>query len=370
MVSLAFLLFPFLSFFAKRRKRILQAGKQKILIIPILTRIGDLVCATPVFRAIKAKYPESYLAVVVTNKIAPLIKNHPRVDEIIIYNTKGIYNTIKTIRRGKFLWSFNLGGTSIGTALSIFGSIPNRVKILKEERPLSEFLTDWMNNFTFLYKNHTYLPRYYLKILEFIGIKDPIEIKEVFTTPEGDKKAEELLRKNNLPEGDFLVGISITAGNKIKEWGDGKFVQLAKEIVRKYGAKIIFIGNKNDESRIANILRQTGYVGAVDFTLSELPSIIKKLKLYIAVDTGPIYIAHALKVPLIDIVGPVDPREQPPEDKLSVLVGPSSDIHPSSFVFKRPGKVRDHKMALESITVEKVLSAVEGFVKHVNITNS
>ena len=39
--------------------------------------------------------------------------------------------------------------------------------------------------------------------------------------------------------------------------------------------------------------------------LLEMPSVIKRLNLYIAVDSGPIYVAHALGVPVIDIDGEI-----------------------------------------------------------------
>jgi ADP-heptose:LPS heptosyltransferase len=105
--------------------------------------------------------------------------------------------------------------------------------------------------------------------------------------------------------------------------------------------------------------RGHGFFKAVNFTLEELPSLIKRLNLYIAVDTGPIYIAHALKVPLIDITGPCDSNEQPPNDELSIQVRPPPYIKPSSFVMKKPGKPAEHEKALESTHVEDVFLAIE-----------
>lgn len=337
LILFAFLFSPLIYFLIWQRKK---SGllKPRILIIPHLTRIGDLVCATPVFRAIKEKYPDSHLAVLVAGRLEGLLKNNPRVDEIIIYRHYDLLGTIRRIRQGNFDWSFILSGTAVGTIISFLALIPNRAKITRRPRPPSEFFTDWFSNFQFRYEHHTYLPRYYLRLLEFIGIKNPEEIKEVFVSKEGERKAEEFLRKSNLAISDFLVGISATAGNKIKEWGEEKFKKLAEELVQRYGAKII-------------------YLGSAGFSLEELPSLIKRLKLFIAVDTGPIYIAHALKIPLIDIIGPVDPAEQPPKDGKSIQVLPPAPIQPTSFVFKKPGK--DHRKALDTIAVENVLEAVD-----------
>ncbi|MBI4992191.1 MAG: glycosyltransferase family 9 protein [Candidatus Harrisonbacteria bacterium] len=333
--------------------------------IPQFTRIGDVVCATPVFRAIKKQYPESFIAVVVHKKAAGILKNNPHIDEVILY---GYANFLDAIRRIRFLqlnWSFCLSGSSIGNLMAWWGMIPNRVKLTRSGRPVSEWLTDWLNNYQFFYAHHTYLPGHYLKMLSVLGISNPEEVKEVFVAPEGEKKIGQFLKIHQISEFDMLVGMSITAGNKIKEWGDGKFIELAKRIVAKYTAKIVFIGGKNDNARIASLLEnlpKVSYFKATDFSLEELPSLIKHLKLYIAVDTGPIYVAHALKTPLIDIVGPVDPREQPPHDERSLLVLPSDGINPSSFVFKKAGEEVNYKAAIDSISVERVMEAVEKLI--------
>lgn len=337
LIFLAIAFSPVIYFLIWQRKKS-DFGGLRILVIPHLTRIGDLVCATPVFGAIKKKYPNSHLAVLVAGRLKGLLKNNPRVDEIIVYRHYDLLGTIRQIREKNFDWSFVLSGTSVGSVISFLALIPKRAKITRRPRPPSEFFTDWLSNFQLRYEHHTYLPRYYLQLLEFAGIENPEEIKEVFVSKDGERKAEEFLRKSNLTTSDFLVGISTTAGNKIKEWGEEKFKKLAEELVQRYGAKII-------------------YLPSAGFSLEELPSLIKRLKLFIAADTGPIYIAHALKIPLIDIIGPVDPTEQPPKDGKSVQVLPPAPIQPTSFVFKKPGK--DHRKALDAIAVENVLEAVD-----------
>lgn len=364
--------------------------KPRILIIPQFTRIGDLVCATPMFRAIKLKYPKSYLAVLVTRRTAPIIKNNPNIDEIVPFNSFDfVKRVLKEVRAKHFDWSFNIASTVIGSLISFYGLIPNRVKLTKRPRSLSETLTDWIPNYKLRYHHHTYLPKYYLDLLKFIGIENAEEIKQVFVSSEGERKAGKWLMDNGIEAGDKLVGISITANNRIKEWGDEKFMEVAKYANQKYGAKVVFLGTPRDQERVDRIiyslrhsdpaatgeeslftshsrengnLKNNSFLTALDLNLEELPSLMKRLNLYIAVDTGPIYIAHALKVPLIDITGPCDPNEQPPNDEISIQIRPPDHIRPSSFVMKKAGKPEEHKKALESIKVHDVLKAVDKLV--------
>lgn len=350
----------------KRKEKLGDNYQLRVLIIPQLTRIGDLVCATPVFRAIKEKYPGSFLAVLASKKNADIIRNNPHIDEIIIFRNIELLDVIRKIKESVFNWCFCLSGTSFGTLLAVYGLIPNRAKIIKPERPASETLTDWMSNYRLLYRHHTYLPAYYLKMLEFIGVRNAKEIKGVFTTPATEKKATEFLFKNGVNKKDLLVAMSITAGNRIKEWGDDNFKALSEKITENYGTKIVFIGSKKDEQRIDGFIERLKnkerFMKAVNFSLEELPSLIKRANLFISVDTGPVYIAHALGVPLIDIVGPCDPNEQPPQDESSILVCPPKEIKPSSFVFKKPGSREEQKKALTSISVADVLAAVDQII--------
>ena len=185
LIFFAFLFYPIFTVLAFLRLR--DDGRKKnprILIIPQFTRIGDLICATPIFREIKKKYPNSYLAVVVTPKIAGIIKNNPRIDEIIIFEDRdyleffGLCRLFKKIRDEKFDWSICVSADTMGTILSVYGLIPNRIKIIRQERNFSEILSDWMNNFLIYYKNGEYIPQLYLKTIKFFGIEsDDIKIQ-------------------------------------------------------------------------------------------------------------------------------------------------------------------------------------------------
>ena len=331
----------------------------RILIIPQLTRVGDLVCATPTFRAVKARYPDAHLTVLVSKKVVSMIRHNPHIGEIVIIEDYRFFALAKKLRAERFDWSVSLAGVSTMTLLMLFARIPRRIKTTRSEAPVSERLTDWMATDRVFYAHHTYLPGHYLKTLVPLDIHDDNAVPEVFPTPEGERKAEAFVAEYG--RGKPLIGISITAGNKIKEWGDERFTELARELHFRYDATLVFLGGLNDEARIAAVIERIGAgenVAATGFSLDELPSLMKRFALFIAVDTGPIYIAHALGVPLIDIIGPVDPSEQPPLGEKSVQVLPAAGVAPSSFVFKRPGTAAEHQRAVASIPIAKVLEAV------------
>ena len=351
-IATSWLTYPALTLLSRR------GDKKRILVMPQYSRIGDIVCSTGIFYNIKKQYPNSTITVLLSKKAFGILKNNPRIDSFILLEDYSFLGLIKKLRSEKFDWSFNLSATSVNTCIALWSLIPHRVKTIVEEPPITEQLTDCMSNHRVLYKNHTYLPAHHLRLLSYMGIQNPVDIKEVFTSTSTEEKAEQW--KRAIDPSKKIVGISITAGNKIKELGDDRFEILIRKLITLPNTIVCCIGSTTDDERIDTLVRKIDsplFFKTTDFTLEELPSLMKRFSLYIAVDTGPIYIAHALGVPLIDIIGPVDPHEQPPHDAKSIHILPQNSIQPSSFVFKKRGTPQEIQDALQNTSIEEVVAA-------------
>jgi ADP-heptose:LPS heptosyltransferase len=353
----SWILYPFFTLASKIKSRKIGT-KKRILVLPQLSRIGDIVCSTGVFYNIKKSYPDSYVFVLVSKKAFGIIKNNKKIDGFIIYEDYSFFGLIKKIKSENFNYSINLTATSINTCLTLWSCIENRIKTIVENPPITERLTDCMSNHRLLYKNHTYLPLHHIKLLNFIGINNPEDKKEIWLSETANIKADNFVK--SLPPHKKIIGISITAGNKIKELGDERFEKLINKLLENEENIVCCIGSKNDSERIDKIISKVNnprFIKATDFNLEELPSLMKTFSLYIAVDTGPIYIAHALGVPLIDIIGPVDPTEQPPKDNRSIQILPRGDIKPSSFVFKKRGTKDEIISAIQNTDINDIYKA-------------
>ncbi len=340
-----------------------KSENPRILVIPQLTRIGDLISVTPIFREIKRKFPHAYVAVLVSKKNMGVVIENPHIDEIIHYQSIRLFAVLRAIYQGHFDISINAGATSEGTAISLWGQIPERIKLTYSGRPLFEVLTDWMNTHSMRYTHQTYLPSFFLQLLHPLGIKAENTDPEVFVTHRGRKVRDNFLVEKGIQGGKY-IGISITAGNKIKEWGDDRFKELIKKILNRFPYYIFLIGGAGDRERIMSFRERFSreeaerIVPVCGIPLEILSAFFEKLSLFIAVDTGLIHMAHALDVPLIDILGPVDSEELSPKSRKSRLLLPLN-TRPSVFAFKRPGSAEDARRALSSISVDQVESACE-----------
>ncbi len=349
--------------------------KLRILIIDI-GKIGDLTCTTPVFREIKRKFPDSYLGAAIKEHSYGVVQNNPRIDEFIFLDSaryQGFWGQIKLIydiNKQKFNWSLNLTPYAHNTILAFWAGIPNRITSIARMTGKTAKLLSFFNSYRLEYRQHTLKLRHNLELLSFLGIEDFSEQKEIFTTEKEERNTEFFIEKNNLKKNDFIIGISVTAGNKLKEWEPIKFGLLADKLIKELGARIIFFGASADEKIIKEITvkMKNKPISGIDFKVNELAAIFKKLALFISVDTGPLYIAYSVGTPVVDIVGPVDTEVQPPRDNISELVYKKIYCWPCVFIYPGARSCKEgHLRCIKEITVDDVFDAVIRLIKKCNI---
>jgi ADP-heptose:LPS heptosyltransferase len=256
----------------------------------------------------------------------------------------------------------------MGSAVALLSRATLRIKLTRRPRPIFEALSDWLNTDTFLYESSTYLPTHYLKMLKPLGVSSVDTGPKIYIEKGSEARANSFMQSKNVTKRP-IVAISITAGNKIKEWGDDKFSELAEAIVSNFDVSLMWLGGSRDEKRITHFVKtlsknaedRSFVVAGAD--LRDVPALLRHSALYIAVDTGPIHIAHALGVPLVDIVGPVDPGELVPRGPKCLAIFPEASIEPSVFAFKKNGRLEEQKAALDSITVERVFREIDAFIR-------
>lgn len=319
-LAASYVLSPFFIFLILLRKRRNANDKKKIRILIIQTaKIGDMVCSTPVFREIKKKYPDAYLVILIISKTRGIIFQNPYLDEIIVLDEPrfrgltGFFRLLKNLSKKKFNASISLTHGLLNNILPFWLLLSKRISFTSPYAPRS-------SRWSFIFANHRkeFLRdrpafRQYLGLLEFLGIKNHDEKREIFISRNSREKVRDFLLKNNFSENDFLVGVSVSSGNPIKDWGLEKFAQLSDKLIENLKAKIIFIGSREEKELISQttaMMKNSSINAAGIFSLEEIGGLMEHLKLFISADTGPLYIANALNVPVVDIIGPFNVIEQ------------------------------------------------------------
>lgn len=337
-------------------------------------KLGDVVCTTPVIKALAENKKDVFVAAssrVVTELLSGLGSVNGFID------TRSFWSGIRNVRKGAFDACIVTGPTFRSVATAFLAGIPFIVaprieggsSIQHDSRPyqtIKKFIT------TVPYTVGMYMPRERLRTLEPLGIVTEDTSKHLFFSASAEKKVSELLKENGIdPHVDFVIGITPSAGNKIKEWPVERFAKVADYLVEKYAMKIILIGGPNDCRLVQGVVSHLEHAESIfnaqgKCTIDELKALISKLHVFISVDTGPIYIAEAFNIPTIDITGPIDEREQPPIGERHIVITPPHRKAPELFVMNaRDYNYREARRQAESITVDMVISGFDALYSRI-----
>lgn len=377
-------LFLLLLCFNKKTKQVflkpkVQENSKNLNVLVITTgKIGDTVCITPFFREFKKEKKNCKITVLMYRIGKPILKFNPNVDEIIeidgyLNDFKKNIDLIRIIKNKNFDWSFNLFSGPLTNTLPFLSGIPNRAMITDESNGFVSKIGAIFNNYRLFHKKRTLLIDSYLQLLGFLDIKTINKKKEIYLNPKIEQQTNKFLEEKNIHIGDLNFVIGVTAAFSLKEWILDRYAELADRLIDKYGVRIIFIGTEKDKPKIdavINLMKKEAINLSGLMDLEELPYLFKRTSLFIGPDSGPLYIANALDVPVVDILGPVDIYSQPPiYEKCEAVV---KNIYCQPCVFT-PGAVHfcneGHMRCMKEITVKDVEVAIGKIIKKYNNLN-
>jgi len=348
-----------------------QAGEH-ILVIQT-AKIGDLICSTPVFRVVKKRYPDAHLTAIVNPAVRGLLEYNPYINEIIEIERgfyKGFAGKIRLARmlhKGGYDIAISLNPNVPFTLAMFWGLIPIRISIIPDFFRITYRLASIFSNHLAKHIRGRLVAETYMEMLKAIGIDSKDIAKDVFKSPDADDKVEGLLNSEPRTLNSKLkIGIAVTSGNRLKEWGAKNIAALADKLIAEKNSSVVLIGSEKDKDVADEILKSILYKDSIidavgKFSLQELPALIERLSLFIGVDTGVIYMADALNIPVVDIAGPSDMEDQRPTGKrVTIIQKKDIECVPCSHTFSAPYECRyGHRECIVSVSIDDVFDSAK-----------
>ena len=282
----------------------------KNILIMKPSALGDIVLALPALAALRKSFPNAKISWFVKPEFAPLLENHPYLDEIILFdrrhlskalsNTKAfgsLYSLIEQLRKQKFDAVFDFQGLFRSAFISWLSGCKKRYGIANSREFAHIFYTDKIEH----NMDCIHLVDLYLKVVQTAGAK--IDNAE-FLIPSNQADVDsvkKLLNKNGLESGKYIVLIPGSA-QESKCWPVERFAQLADKISEQFNYPIIAVGTKAEKNKAEEInnLAKTDVINLAGQTsLKELIELLRIAKLVVSNDTGPGHIASVISVPLV-----------------------------------------------------------------------
>lgn len=267
--------------------------------------IGDVLLATPMVRALRRRFPDSKIDILVGSWAEEIVAHNPDIDDVIVLN----FNQFKRGRQSdseKWHTFFQVRATKYDLAvmarsrnrlirLFAWGAgIPERIGFDVEGK--DRFLTIKVKQ-----KNpREHVVMRNLRIAEVLGadITNPQLVLQ--TSREAKAWAEKII--SSLPRP--LIGINPCAGTEAKRWPAERFQELARQLQSKYDGSLIITGGPGDVElarQVAKRVSPAPVITAGESSLLELAALGEKLDLFISNDSGPMHIVAAMQKPVIDL---------------------------------------------------------------------
>jgi heptosyltransferase II len=321
--------------------------------------IGDAVMSEPALSAIRQAFPKADITLLVKPAIAELFQQHPAIDHLLVYEHRGRHARLSgkwalgsELRRGRFDVAILFQNAFEAALLAFLAGIPRRYGYGTDGRAflLSDAIT--APNRTAL----AHQTQYYLDLLRPLGITPSPAAPRLFVSDSEEERMTQRLMEAGIQATERLIGINpgSTYGSA-KRWLPERFAQAADRMVEQFGGRVVIVGAAGEEAlgqAIAEKMLSKPVVLSGRTSIRELMSIIKRCRLFIPNDTGPMHIAAAFGVPVVAIFGSTDFRTTSPFGETHQIVRQPVECSPCLL---RECPI-DHR-CMTGVTVEHVCEA-------------
>ncbi|MBI5124048.1 MAG: lipopolysaccharide heptosyltransferase II [Candidatus Omnitrophica bacterium] len=337
------------------------------ILIARMDKIGDVVLSTPAIKAVRDAYPDSHIAVLVRPYAVDIVDGNPYINEVITYDKKGrekgLFENIRFIlnlRRAKFDLAIILHPKNSAHISTFLAGIRQRVGYDNKMGMLLTRRIPHTKQFGFKHESD-----YVLDVLRYIGI----ETKNKSLYMPANKASEEKIRgvflAGGISENESVVSMHPAASCPSRRWSVERFAKAADALADRHTAKIVIVAGPEDKAsgdRMAALMKSKSLNLSGKTSIADLASVLRRSRLFISNDSGPVHVACAVGTPVISIFGRNDrgisPKRWGPIGKYDVAL--HKDVGCEVCLAHR---CKQGFKCLEAISVQDVLSAAENMLR-------
>jgi len=281
-----------------------QRDVDRILIVK-LDRVGDMVNTTPVFDALRERYPKAQLDLVGHPAVLPLLDGDPRIQERFQYRS-ALYHGGRLRPPGLSAWRLMRRLWHVRYPLVVYlrGSFPFLPLAARSRFVAAKFVSGEP------------LIRRYLKPL---GLSDDAgdPLPEPILYVARASRDRVLAKYPNWAAGPSVVihAMSTAVG---KQWPLERFAWVADQIVAQGQGRVLFLAAPAERDKIARLhaLCRQAHDFETQFSLPEVVAAIAHARVFIGNDSGLAHIAAAVKTREVVVWGAANLEMARPAAKL------------------------------------------------------
>jgi heptosyltransferase-2 len=297
------------------------------LVIRQHNQLGDQLASVSFFRAIKEKYPDSRLTVIVSPENEAAIMKNKFIDKYFVFNKKKLYFMSYFIQLAKVLREgYDVVVVPVTVSISFTSNLLASLSKSKIKIGIKE-LNGKKNDFNFFFnyritmdwRKHpdANVADFCLEMIRPFGINTSNFQSEINFDDADKMVADDFVQSLNKLGDELLIGLHVGAGKPPNRWSLDKFVELISLLDKKYKAKFYITGSSADKPELDYLLnRVTTPIGQfINKQIPEVAALVAESDLFITNDTGIMHVAGTTTTPQISLFGPTNPFNWAPNGK-------------------------------------------------------
>ena len=321
---------------------------ERFLVIK-LGSLGDLVHTLPSVAALRESFPGARIDWVVEQKWFPLLQGSPDLNEVIALDRHWWGPTLRRLRAARYTCAIDFQGLYKSAVLGLLSGARRRLGFslrFAREGAAALFYTQRVS------PPAGHRVEQNLSLAGGAGARCTGCRFTLRVSAEAQAEMDRQLAAAGLAE--FFV-LSPGGGWRSKCWPPERYGELYRELALRHGWRGVVNCGPRENDLAEAVCRAAAPESPVVFEtdIPQLMALLRRAKIVVAGDTGPLHLAVALGTPVVGLYGPTEPKQNGPYCVDDIVV---RNARAEETTYKRG---REYSPAMLSITVEQVLSAIE-----------
>jgi len=318
---------------------------KNILIVRQHNQLGDMLCAVPLFAALRYRFPDSKITLIASPINYEILYNdiNPYIDDVIVYRKstfKELREFYKQLRSRKYDLGVVPSTVSISRTSHIINYLsraPLRVGVrsIDEKFNKTEFLLNVKSDFKWNEKKMHQTERN-LDVGRQLGIelKEKEKIRtEIKLSIDEKEFAEKFIEENFVIKDKPIIAFHPGAGKIQNRWALANFTELISKLYEKYNNYVLITSGTidkelTDKLKIDLNKKDIGSVILDNTPIRKVAAVIKETNLYITNDTGTMHVGGYVNANVLALFGSTHGYEWAPKrENVKYIQSPNDNIN-------------------------------------------
>jgi lipopolysaccharide heptosyltransferase III len=321
-----------------------------------LKRIGDLILTTPAIAAVREKFPDANITLVISSECKALGPAIVDVNKLLVMR-RGVagLKIVAAIARGGFDYCVDFTRNDRSAFLVLLSRARKRIVSFRI-KVRSKFRTQFYNEFVPHRMRDMHTTDYHLALLAPLGIENAATGIQLKLPESARSTADQLLEAHNIRK-QFVIFHPGSARSE-KFWNAQRWSEVIDYAAAHHGVDLVLTGGSSrlEQTHLDDIKSKVRHP-VVDLSgktdLLTLAALIAQARLLITVDSAPMHLAAATRTPQVILFGPTNPFHWRPRESPALILQGESKSPVTGFVPKQT------RIPMNQISTQTVIDAME-----------